>query len=209
MFVSVENSKSCTKHCIWSLLPECSAKITNLIRETYIQICNLQFTILPRRVGQRKHTARSIDSFSPSECWQRFRTRKEDLHRILITFKLDVVQPIVAGNRSKFTGVEILLIGLHHLTFSHNSYHDSNKGLFSILIIETFRIVSFHDYCTVIATCRPGGGPRSDGTRNTTIWFNKPSTMDGKNIMESSSKPLNYPVDIRKHSPGGRFCQKP
>lgn len=90
-----------------------STTITKLLHEIYTQILLLQFVFLPPRVGQRKHVARTIDSFSPSDCWMKFRTRKEDLYRILIALRLNADGDIEANNRSKFTGEEILLIGLH------------------------------------------------------------------------------------------------
>jgi hypothetical protein len=61
---------------------------------------------------RKQHVAKTFDDFSDMDCWIRFRTRKIDLPRLLRAFKLDR-GPYVASNGTKFTGEEILMIGLH------------------------------------------------------------------------------------------------
>jgi hypothetical protein len=55
--------------------------------------------------------SRDIDSFSSSECWKLFRTRKEHLYQLKIAFKF-VDRDFTADNSIIFKGEEILLIGL-------------------------------------------------------------------------------------------------
>lgn len=64
---------------------------------------------------RRVNAARTINSFCDSDCWYRFRTRKQDLYRLLRAFKLsdDEDEYIVADNGCKYLKEEILLIGLH------------------------------------------------------------------------------------------------
>jgi hypothetical protein len=56
---------------------------------------------------------RTIASFSESECWNFFETRKRDLHRLLIN--LQFPDHCVLENRACMTGEEILLRGLYEL----------------------------------------------------------------------------------------------
>eukprot|EP01035_Chromulina_nebulosa_P018566 gene18566-24289_t len=64
----------------------------------------------PRR--RTNYISRSIESFSDEDCWKLFRTRKTDLYRLRRALKLDQ-DVFIADNGTKFTGDEILLIGLH------------------------------------------------------------------------------------------------
>jgi len=62
-----------------------------------------------------EHISKCFDDFTAAECWQRFRTRRVDLPRLLAAFRLNLPegQFFSADNGMKFTGQEILLIGLH------------------------------------------------------------------------------------------------
>ena len=93
-------------------------KIKTAIIAGMIQYRLLTTFLCPDRICRRfrrVHAARKITSFSESECWHRFRTRKEDLYRLLRAFKLsdDENEYIIADNGCRFIKEEILLIGLH------------------------------------------------------------------------------------------------
>lgn len=90
------------------------------IRMVTMKYCELNYRVYPSKKTRRNRviqSARTIESFSQNACWKRFRTRKEDLPRLLKCFRLDL--PAGEYFRShdkaqvKFTGEEILLIGLH------------------------------------------------------------------------------------------------
>ena len=70
----------------------------------------------PQR-SSRHHTrtlsARTIESFKEDECWQNFRTRKEDLPRLLVALKFDGNDFMIADNGCRFTKKEVMLIGLY------------------------------------------------------------------------------------------------
>ena len=67
------------------------------------------------RVNRVIENARTIDSFSDNSCWKRFRTRKEDLPKLLKAFQLELPpgQYFRSNDKArvKFTGEEVLLIG--------------------------------------------------------------------------------------------------
>lgn len=42
------------------------------------------------RINRVVEIARTIESFSPNSCWTRFRTRKEDLPKLLPVFQLEL-----------------------------------------------------------------------------------------------------------------------
>ena len=96
-----------------------------------------------RRLARVK-SARTIESFTEAECWQRFRTRKEDLPKLLVAFKLsaDDGEFLTANNGSIFTKEEILLIGLHRYcvpgplaqTMSFNLFPDALVKLDETLV---------------------------------------------------------------------------
>ena len=56
---------------------------------------------------------RTIDSFTDSECWNFFETRKEDLRRLLLNLKFP--EQCVLENRSSMPGEEVFLRGLYEL----------------------------------------------------------------------------------------------
>ena len=56
---------------------------------------------------------KTFDDFDDDFCWINFRTRKQDLPRLLRAFKLDFPGFVRAPNQLKFTGQEILLLGLN------------------------------------------------------------------------------------------------
>ena len=67
------------------------------------------------------HHQRTIESFSESECWNFFETRKEDLPRLLVVLRIPEQVKLVNG--SKMSGEELLLRGLYELV-SGNDQHD-------------------------------------------------------------------------------------
>lgn len=58
--------------------------------------------------------ARTIESFSDAMCWQRFRMRKPDLHRLKTV--LSIPRMVTLPNGSRITGEEILLFSLNRFT---------------------------------------------------------------------------------------------
>ena len=73
-----------------------------------------------------KHVSKTFNDFSEQDCWVRFKTRKQDLPRLLKAFKLDGGK-YVADNGSKFTGEEILMIGLHRYCCVGSLYVSMSK----------------------------------------------------------------------------------
>ena len=67
------------------------------------------------RKNRSINKARTIESFTENACWKRFRFRKLDLYdlQIALQLKLEPGEYFQADNGMKFTGEEILLIGLH------------------------------------------------------------------------------------------------
>ena len=57
--------------------------------------------------------ARTIDSFSESDCWNFFETRKEDLPRIKRALRIP--DKVVLFNRSTMAGEEVMLRALYEL----------------------------------------------------------------------------------------------
>jgi hypothetical protein len=55
----------------------------------------------------------TIDSFSDSECWNFFETRKEDLHRLKVNLEFE--DKCILENGSVMSGEEVLLRGLYEL----------------------------------------------------------------------------------------------
>jgi hypothetical protein len=62
---------------------------------------------------RKEHIHKTFDDFDDDFCWINFRTRKQDLPRLLRAFKLDFPGFVRAPNQLKFTGQEILLLGLN------------------------------------------------------------------------------------------------
>lgn len=58
--------------------------------------------------------ARTIESFSDSECWRRFRMRKNDLYRVKNS--LAIPHTVRLSNGSRFSGEEVLLFSLNRFT---------------------------------------------------------------------------------------------
>ena len=63
---------------------------------------------------------RTIESFSESECWNFFETRKSDLYRLCKVLKL--TERCILDNGSSMPGEEILLIGLYELVSGSDQY---------------------------------------------------------------------------------------
>jgi hypothetical protein len=80
--------------------------------ERYFKKAYFQVPSLKRRKARLNHTPRTIQSISEADSWKYFRTRKVDLSKLLVAFKLNREEVITVENGSKFTAEEILLIGL-------------------------------------------------------------------------------------------------
>lgn len=161
---------------------------------------------------------------SDNDCWTKFRFRKKELWRLLKVMRFDEEDEdedeeagsgtFLAQNGTRFTGQELLMIGLHRLA-NTGSLKTSMSATFELdysqlsrafaMFIDhvldnhshlltdnlhfwapyfpgfaeairsklaekcgvhfpegSFRVAAFHD-CTVIASCRPGGGPVGPG----------------------------------------------
>ena len=93
------------------------------LRIVTLKYCQLNYRVYPAKTTRLNRViqfARTIESFSENACWKRFRTRKEDLPRLLRCFRLDLPEGEYFRSddkvKAKFTGEEILLIGLHRYT---------------------------------------------------------------------------------------------
>ena len=88
-----------------------------LITHKYYHLHHRIFGKKTTRVNRVIENARTIDSFSDNSFWKRFRTRKEDLPKLLKAFQLELPpgQYFRSNDKArvKFTGEEVLLIGLH------------------------------------------------------------------------------------------------
>lgn len=86
-------------------------------------------TFYTPKVYGPKRERRTILSFSPGECWRRFRFRRRDLPRVLAVFQLDELE-VDLGKHGKFRGEEILLYSINRLTTttSHADLRDSYNG---------------------------------------------------------------------------------
>lgn len=176
----------------------------------------LQYVERPHRIRRLYRVPKTFEDFSSHECWMYFRTRKADLPRLLRAMKFDLAEgdAFVADNGSKFTGPEVMMIGMtrmsqtgsiesavgKHFELDFSALSRAGSLFVDHMMLEhrhlllngipfwkpffeewaeavrvklqekgdvcyppgTFCISMFHD-CTVIASCRPGGGPRSPG----------------------------------------------
>jgi hypothetical protein len=108
----------------------------------------LVFVHRPRRRVRKNRIlrhARTIESFSDGFCWKNFKTRKEDLYRLLRAFRLndDVYR---ADNGAKFTREEVLLVGLYR--YSTAGYLEqtmrSELNLDFSMLSRAFKIFNRH-----------------------------------------------------------------
>ena len=58
------------------------------------------------------HVTRTIESFTPAECWRLFRFQKEDLPRLKVALRMPNVVILEDDNRLRFTGEEVMLFSL-------------------------------------------------------------------------------------------------
>jgi hypothetical protein len=70
---------------------------------------------------------RNIESFSESNCWNFFETRKEDLYRLLKAIQMP--ETVILENGSKMPGEEVMLRGLYELV-SGNDKHEIAENVF-------------------------------------------------------------------------------
>jgi hypothetical protein len=97
-----------------SINQEIPIDLFELLRAVMTQYTHLTVTDeIPQRI-RKVHVPVTIESFTSSECWIRFVTRKQDLYRILDCLNLRNKNNIRMDNGSKFTGEEIMLFSLNH-----------------------------------------------------------------------------------------------
>ena len=63
------------------------------------------------------HVTRTIESFTPAECWRLFRFQKEDLPRLKVALRMPNVVILEDDNRLRFTGEEVMLFSLCRLAY--------------------------------------------------------------------------------------------
>ena len=154
------------------------------IAEEILRVITVPDVILPSLPSLRD----SIDSFTESECWNFFETRKEDLYRLLVNLKFD--DKCILENRSVMSGEEVLLRGLYELVSGADQHEiiaifgkdqtvvtdnlqwwynggfmhqlrDAIREKFSGN--EQFGTFGFID-CNCLDTARSGGGPAEEGS---------------------------------------------
>ena len=94
------------------LSKECKAEGISLAKATAEEMLRVMIApdvVLPSLSSLRD----SIDSFTESECWNFFETRKEDLYRLKVNLKFE--DKCILENRSVMSGEEVLLRGLYEL----------------------------------------------------------------------------------------------
>lgn len=188
--------------------------VEHLYRRLYAKLVDVQYLDEPPPHVRTRPVSRTIDSFAEDECWQRFRTLKVDLPRLLHCLKLDQQDSpfLIMSNGCRFTYEEILLFSLNRLVYPgrlqdlardtygrdytqwsrafhwfinyvcHNfgylltnnlnywvDYFPTFCRAIQAKLIEkggpeyvNFRVAGFID-CTVIQSCRAGGGPIGSG----------------------------------------------
>ena len=72
-----------------------------------------------------QNRCRSIESFTKSECWNYFETRKQDLYRLRKALLLDGF--CILSNGIKMPGEEVLLRGLYELVSGDDQFVISNE----------------------------------------------------------------------------------
>jgi hypothetical protein len=86
----------------------------------YIHL-NLEPTVF---ILSRPGLNRTIDSFSDSECWNYFETRKNDLARLLAVLRFP--ERCLLANNSVMRGEELMLRGLYELVSGTDQYEIGN-----------------------------------------------------------------------------------
>ena len=82
------------------------------------------------RRNRHINSARTIESFTENACWKRFRFQKQDLYDLQVALKLKLEHGEVfrADNGMKFSGEEVLLIGLHRYCIPGHSNKVCNRS---------------------------------------------------------------------------------
>ena len=86
-----------------------------LVRKLFRNIYGIMFVDIPRQPAIARE-ARTIESFSEADCYRQFRIRKEDLFEVF--HLLQFPHWIILQNRSRMTGEEVFLFGIHRFTTS-------------------------------------------------------------------------------------------
>lgn len=72
-----------------------------------------------------QHVPRTIESFNETDCWNLFRTRKEDLHRLFQVFQIP--NQVFTEELSRFAGEELFLFSLHRYAHGTTLENDSTQ----------------------------------------------------------------------------------
>ena len=96
-----------------------SRKTKKLFNYLYIRIEPNVFMLRTPKLS------RTIDSFTESECWNYFETRRQDLPRLRTALLLD--RDCILSNGIRMTGEEIMLRGLYELVSRDDQYIIANE----------------------------------------------------------------------------------
>jgi hypothetical protein len=117
MILSVINTLSNVSN-LSMMIKKMGLLILNLLFFLYFRInINLQ----PEIYHHLPNWKRTINSFSESECWNFFETKKEDLPRLLRVWRIPNV--VILENGSKMSGEELMLRGIYELVSGEDQYN--------------------------------------------------------------------------------------
>jgi hypothetical protein len=123
------------------------SKIKKCLTMVLLKYHQVAYTPFEKHIRMKRSNinfrSRDIDSFSSSECWKLFRTRKEHLYQLKIAFKF-VDRDFTADNNIIFKGEEILLIGLAR--YSTAARKNLSRIVFFVLlrILKKFQLVQIN-----------------------------------------------------------------
>jgi len=97
-------------------------KIAAISYLRYLKIV-IDTSITPIRNAKHKkfYFDRGIDSFTESQCWNFFETRKEDLHRLFVGFRIP--ENVKFDNGCVMSGEEVMLRGLYELVSGEKQFN--------------------------------------------------------------------------------------
>ena len=110
--------------------------LAKAIAEELLRVMIVPDVILPSLSSLRD----SIDSFTESECWNFFETKKEDLYRLKVNLKFE--DKCILENRSVMSGEEVLLRGLYELV----SGADQHEIIAIFGKVQTVQSRAFNSY---------------------------------------------------------------
>ena len=132
------------------LSKKCKAEGISLAKATAEEM--LRVMIAPNVVLPSLSSLRdSIDSFTESECWNFFETRKEDLYRLNVNLKFE--DKCILENRSVMSGEEVLLRGLYELVSGADQHEHSSSLLIIFMITSCIWLLTTCSGGIIMAIC--------------------------------------------------------